>query len=77
VEVINQSIELVMNKIINDQKNTGNKISKRDAHPKDHGLITAQLHLSNIPKEIGNNSLFNHKSYKCLIRFSNSVSSDD
>jgi hypothetical protein len=66
-----------MNKIINDQKVTGNKISKRDAHPKDHGLITGELKLSEIPKEIANNSLFKDKKYKCLIRFSNSVSLDD
>ena len=46
MDVINKSIELVVQKVERDYANSGKKICKRDAHPKGHGLIKGELHLN-------------------------------
>jgi len=69
-EVLAQNIAQVIEKSIREQYTAGNAL--RDAHPKAHGCIRAEFHVSkNIPTQFAKGVFIPDQSYQAWIRFSN------
>lgn len=69
-EVVAQNIAQVIEKSIREQYTTGNAL--RDAHPKAHGCVRAEFHVSkNIPAQFAKGVFIPDQSYQAWIRFSN------
>lgn len=74
-ELINDMINLLKEKMIKDYSG---KTMKRDAHPKSLGLLKAEFIVNDDIDESLKIGLFEYpKTYKSLIRISNSISEDD
>lgn len=78
-DVLAQNIAQVIEKSIREQYTVGNAL--RDAHPKAHGCVRAEFHVSkNIPAQFAKGIFIPDRSYQAWIRFSNAsndVSSAD
>lgn len=69
-EVLAQNIAQVIEKSIREQYTAGNAL--RDAHPKAHGCVRAEFHVSkNIPAHFAKGIFVPDQSYQAWIRFSN------
>ena len=69
-EELAQAIGLDIEKFIHKTYSPGN--ARRDAHPKSHGCVQAELHImDSIPKELAQGIFIPDKTYKAWIRFSN------
>lgn len=69
-EVLAQNIARVIEKSIREQYTAGNAL--RDAHPKAHGCVRAEFHVSkNIPAQFAKGVFIPDQSYQAWIRFSN------
>lgn len=69
-EVLAQNIAQVIEKSIREQYTAGNAL--RDAHPKAHGCVRAEFHVSkNIPAQFAKGIFIPDQSYQAWIRFSN------
>ncbi|MNM64654.1 Catalase [compost metagenome] len=69
-EVLAQNIAQVIEKSIREQYTAGNAL--RDAHPKAHGCVRAEFHVSkNIPAQFAKGVFIPDQSYQAWIRFSN------
>ncbi|MDR6796528.1 catalase family protein [Acinetobacter calcoaceticus] len=69
-DVLAQNIAQVIEKSIREQYTAGNAL--RDAHPKAHGCVRAEFHVSkNIPAQFAKGIFIPHQSYQAWIRFSN------
>lgn len=69
-EVLAQNIAQVIEKSIREQYAAGNAL--RDAHPKAHGCVRAEFHVSkNIPAQFAKGVFIPDQSYQAWIRFSN------
>ncbi len=69
-ELLAQNIAQVIEKSIREQYTAGNAL--RDAHPKAHGCIRADFHVSkNIPAQFAKGMFIPDRSYQAWIRFSN------
>ena len=69
-EVLAQNIAQVIEKSIREQYTVGNAL--RDAHPKAHGCVRAEFHVSkNIPAQFAKGVFIPDQSYQAWIRFSN------
>ncbi|WP_254627310.1 catalase family protein, partial [Acinetobacter lactucae] len=69
-EVLAQNIAQVIEKSIREQYTAGNAL--RDAHPKAHGCVRAEFHVSkNIPAQFAKGIFVPDQSYQAWIRFSN------
>lgn len=69
-EVLAQNIAQVIEKSIREQYTAGNAL--RDAHPKAHGCVRAEFHVSkNIPAQFAKGVFIPNQSYQAWIRFSN------
>ena len=69
-DVLAQNIAQVIEKSIREQYTAGNAL--RDAHPKAHGCVRAEFHVSkNIPAQFAKGVFIPDQSYKAWIRFSN------
>ena len=69
-EVLAQNIAQVIEKSIREQYTAGNAL--RDAHPKAHGCVRAEFHVSkNIPTQFAKGVFIPDQSYQAWIRFSN------
>jgi len=69
-EVLAQNIARVIEKSIREQYTAGNAL--RDAHPKAHGCVRAEFHVSkNIPTQFAKGVFIPDQSYQAWIRFSN------
>lgn len=69
-EVLAQNIAQVIEKSIREQYTAGNAL--RDAHPKAHGCVRADFHVSkNIPVQFAKGMFIPDRSYQAWIRFSN------
>lgn len=69
-EAVVQNIVQVIEKSIREQYTVGNAL--RDAHPKAHGCIRAEFHVSkNIPAQFAKGVFMPDQSYQAWIRFSN------
>ncbi|MNH62913.1 Catalase [compost metagenome] len=69
-EVVAQNIAQVIEKSIREQYTAGNAL--RDAHPKAHGCVRAEFHVSkNIPAQFAKGVFIPDQSYQAWIRFSN------
>ncbi|MBJ8479134.1 catalase family protein [Acinetobacter pittii] len=69
-ELLAQNIAQVIEKSIREQYTAGNAL--RDAHPKAHGCVRADFHVSkNIPAQFAKGMFFPDRSYQAWIRFSN------
>lgn len=69
-EVVAQNIAQVIEKSIREQYTAGNAL--RDAHPKAHGCVRAEFHVSkNIPAQFAKGVFIPDQSYQTWIRFSN------
>ncbi|MBI1447731.1 catalase family protein [Acinetobacter sp. AC1-2] len=69
-DVLAQNIAQVIEKSIREQYMAGNAL--RDAHPKAHGCVRAEFHVSkNIPAQFAKGIFIPDQSYQAWIRFSN------
>lgn len=69
-DVLAQNIAQVIEKSIREQYAAGNAL--RDAHPKAHGCVRAEFHVSkNIPAQFAKGVFIPDQSYQAWIRFSN------
>lgn len=69
-EVLAQNIAQVIEKSIRERYTAGNAL--RDAHPKAHGCVRAEFHVSkNIPAQFAKGVFIPDQSYQAWIRFSN------
>jgi len=69
-DVLAQNIAQVIEKSIREQYTAGNAL--RDAHPKAHGCVRAEFHVSkNIPAQFAKGIFIPDQSYQAWIRFSN------
>jgi hypothetical protein len=69
-EVLAQNIAQVIEKSIREQYTAGNAL--RDAHPKTHGCVRAEFHVSkNIPTQLAKGIFIPDQTYQAWIRFSN------
>ncbi|MBN6519520.1 catalase family protein [Acinetobacter pittii] len=69
-ELLAQNIAQVIEKSIREQYTAGNAL--RDAHPKAHGCVRADFHVSkNIPVQFAKGMFIPGRSYQAWIRFSN------
>ncbi|MEO4207133.1 catalase family protein [Acinetobacter pittii] len=69
-ELLAQNIAQVIEKSIREQYTVGNAL--RDAHPKTHGCVRADFHVSkNIPAQFAKGMFIPDRSYQAWIRFSN------
>lgn len=69
-DVLAQNIAQVIEKSIREQYTAGNAL--RDAHPKAHGCVRAEFHVSkNIPAQFAQGVFIPDQSYQAWIRFSN------
>lgn len=69
-EAVAQNIAQVIEKSIREQYTAGNAL--RDAHPKAHGCVRAEFHVSkNIPAQFAKGIFIPDQSYQAWIRFSN------
>ncbi|MCU4526589.1 catalase family protein [Acinetobacter pittii] len=69
-ELLAQNIAQVIEKSIREQYTAGNAL--RDAHPKAHGCVRADFHVSkNIPAQFAKGVFIPDQSYQAWIRFSN------
>ncbi|WP_044103536.1 catalase family protein [Acinetobacter pittii] len=69
-ELLAQNIAQVIEKSIREQYTAGNAL--RDAHPKAHGCVRADFHVSkNIPTQFAKGMFIPDRSYQAWIRFSN------
>lgn len=69
-DVLAQNIAQVIEKSIREQYTVGNAL--RDAHPKAHGCVRAEFHVSkNIPAQFAKGVFIPDQSYQAWIRFSN------
>ena len=69
-DVLAQNIAQVIEKSIREQYTAGNAL--RDAHPKAHGCVRAEFHVSkNIPAQFAKGVFIPDQSYQTWIRFSN------
>ncbi|WP_336168624.1 catalase family protein [Acinetobacter sp. 161(2023)] len=69
-EALAQNIAQVIEKSIREQYTAGNAL--RDAHPKAHGCVRAEFHVSkNIPAQFAKGVFIPNQSYQAWIRFSN------
>lgn len=69
-ELLAQNIAQVIEKSIREQYTAGNAL--RDAHPKAHGCVRADFHVSkNIPVQFAKGMFIPDRSYQAWIRFSN------
>lgn len=69
-ELLAQNIAQVIEKSIREQYTAGNAL--RDAHPKAHGCVRADFHVSkNIPNQFAKGMFIPDRSYQAWIRFSN------
>ncbi len=69
-ELLTQNIAQVIEKSIREQYTAGNAL--RDAHPKAHGCVRADFHVSkNIPAQFAKGMFIPDRSYQAWIRFSN------
>ncbi|EEY78184.1 hypothetical protein HMPREF0012_01053 [Acinetobacter calcoaceticus RUH2202] len=69
-DVLAQNIAQVIEKSIREQYAAGNAL--RDAHPKAHGCVRAEFHVSkNIPAQFAKGIFIPDQSYQAWIRFSN------
>ncbi|GAA5585018.1 hypothetical protein Acal01_00149 [Acinetobacter calcoaceticus] len=69
-DVLAQNIAKVIEKSIREQYTAGNAL--RDAHPKAHGCVRAEFHVSkNIPAQFAKGVFIPDQSYQAWIRFSN------
>lgn len=69
-DVLAQNIAQVIEKSIREQYTAGNTL--RDAHPKAHGCVRAEFHVSkNIPAQFAKGVFIPDQSYQAWIRFSN------
>lgn len=69
-ELLAQNIAQVIEKSIREQYTAGNAL--RDAHPKAHGCVRADFHVSkNIPAQCAKGMFIPDRSYQAWIRFSN------
>ncbi|ENV93173.1 hypothetical protein F937_02572 [Acinetobacter calcoaceticus ANC 3680] len=69
-EAVAQNIAQVIEKSIREQYTAGNAL--RDAHPKAHGCVRAEFHVSkNIPAQFAKGVFIPDQSYQAWIRFSN------
>ena len=69
-DVLAQNIAQVIEKSIREQYTVGNAL--RDAHPKAHGCVRAEFHVSkNIPVQFAKGVFIPDQSYQAWIRFSN------
>jgi len=69
-DVLAQNIAQVIEKSIREQYTAGNAL--RDAHPKAHGCVRAEFHVSkNIPAQFAKGVFIPDQSYQAWIRFSN------
>ncbi|MBJ9704106.1 catalase family protein [Acinetobacter calcoaceticus] len=69
-DVLAQNIAQVIEKSIREQYTAGNAL--RDAHPKAHGCVRAEFHVSkNIPVQFAKGVFIPDQSYQAWIRFSN------
>lgn len=69
-DVLTQNIAQVIEKSIREQYTAGNAL--RDAHPKAHGCVRAEFHVSkNIPVQFAKGVFIPDQSYQAWIRFSN------
>lgn len=69
-ELLAQNIAQVIEKSIREQYTAGNAL--RDAHPKAHGCVRADFHVSkNIPVQFAKGMFIPDRSYQTWIRFSN------
>lgn len=69
-ETVAQNIAQVIEKSIREQYTAGNAL--RDAHPKAHGCVRAEFHVSkNIPAQFAKGIFIPDQSYQAWIRFSN------
>ena len=69
-EVLAQNIAQVIEKSIREQYTAGNAL--RDAHPKAHGCVRAEFHVSkNIPTQLAKGIFIPDQTYQAWIRFSN------
>ncbi|MGP4771519.1 catalase family protein [Acinetobacter sp. PFS20] len=69
-EVLAQNIAQIIEKSIREQYTAGNAL--RDAHPKAHGCVRAEFHVSkNIPAQFAKGVFIPDQSYQAWIRFSN------
>lgn len=69
-DVLAQNIAQVIEKSIREQYTVGNAL--RDAHPKAHGCVRAEFHVSkNIPAQFAQGVFIPDQSYQAWIRFSN------
>jgi len=69
-DVLAQNIAQVIEKSIREQYPAGNTL--RDAHPKAHGCVRAEFHVSkNIPAQFAKGVFIPDQSYQAWIRFSN------
>ncbi|AQZ81855.1 catalase [Acinetobacter calcoaceticus] len=69
-EAVAQHIAQVIEKSIREQYTAGNAL--RDAHPKAHGCVLAEFHVSkNIPAQFAKGVFIPDQSYQAWIRFSN------
>ncbi|QRQ12306.1 catalase family protein [Acinetobacter pittii] len=69
-ELIADHIAQVIEKSIREQYTAGNAL--RDAHPKAHGCVRADFHVSkNIPAQFAKGMFIPDRSYQAWIRFSN------
>lgn len=69
-EAVAQNIAQVIEKSIREQYTAGNVL--RDAHPKAHGCVRAEFHISkNMPAQFAKGVFMPDQSYQAWIRFSN------
>lgn len=69
-EALAQNIAQVIEKSIREQYTAGNAL--RDAHPKAHGCVRAEFHVSkNIPAQFAKGVFVPDQTYQAWIRFSN------
>jgi hypothetical protein len=69
-ELLAQNIAQVIEKSIREQYTAGNAL--RDAHPKAHGCVRADFHVSkNLPTQFAKGMFIPDRSYQAWIRFSN------
>lgn len=69
-EAVAQNIAQVIEKSIREQYTAGNAL--RDAHPKAHGCVRAEFHVSkNMPAQFAKGVFMPDQSYQAWIRFSN------
>ncbi|MDS7931068.1 catalase family protein [Acinetobacter sp. V102_4] len=72
-EAVAQNIAQVIEKSIREQYTAGNAL--RDAHPKAHGCVRAEFHVSkNMPAQFAKGVFIPDQSYQAWIRFSNASS---